>query len=96
MIAMVHQLLLFSSKYAKKIRLAYVFTFLKAVAANAPLMVAIKLIDMLIKGEAEFKTAAYAAAAMLILLSIQAVYKILQTGCKHEQGITCLQKSGLS
>jgi len=73
MIAMVHQLLLFSGKYARKIRLAYVFTFLKAVAANAPLMIAVKLIDMLIKGEAEFKTAAYAAAAMLLLLAVQAI-----------------------
>ena len=70
---MVHQLLLFSGKYARKIRLAYVFTFLKAVAANAPLMIAVKLIDMLIKGEAEFKTAAYAAAAMLLLLAVQAI-----------------------
>ena len=73
MIAMVHQLLLFTGTYARTIRLAYVFTFLKAVAANAPLMVAVKLIDMLIKGEAEFKTAAYAAAAMLLLLAVQAV-----------------------
>lgn len=73
MIAMVHQLLLFTGKYARKIRLAYLFTFLKAVAANAPLMVAVKLIDMLIKGYAEIKTVIYAAAVMLLLLAVQAV-----------------------
>ena len=73
MIAMVHQLLVFTGTYARKIRLAYLFTFLKAVAANAPLMVAVKLIDMLIKGEAEVKTAIYAAAVMLLLLAIQAI-----------------------
>ena len=73
MIAMVHQLLVFTGTYARKIRLAYLFTFLKAVAANAPLMVAVKLIDMLIKGEAEIKTAVYAAAVMLLLLAIQAI-----------------------
>ena len=73
MIAMVHQLLVFTGKYARKIRLAYLFTFLKAVAANAPLMVAVKLIDMLIKGEAEIKTAIYAAAVMVLLLAVQAV-----------------------
>ena len=73
MIAMVHQLLVFTGTYARKIRLAYLFTFLKAVAANTPLMVAVKLIDMLIKGEAEIKTAIYAAAVMLVLLAVQAV-----------------------
>ena len=73
MIAMVHQLLVFTGTYARKIRLAYLFTFLKAVAANAPLMVAVKLIDMLIKGEADIKTAIYAAAVMLLLLAIQAI-----------------------
>ena len=73
MIAMVHQLLVFTGTYAWKIRLAYLFTFLKAVAANAPLMVAVKLIDMLIKGEADIKTAIYAAAVMLLLLAIQAI-----------------------
>ena len=73
MIAMVHRLLVFTGTYARKIRLAYLFTFLKAVAANTPLMVAVKLIDMLIKGEAEIKTAIYAAAVMLVLLAVQAV-----------------------
>ena len=73
MIAMVHQLLVFTGTYAWKIRLAYLFTVLKAVAANAPLMVAVKLIDMLIKGEADIKTAIYAAAVMLLLLAIQAI-----------------------
>lgn len=73
MIAMVHQLLVFTGKYARKIRLAYLFTFLKAIAANAPLMVAVKLIDMLIKGQAEIKTVIYAAAVMLLLLAVQAV-----------------------
>ena len=73
MIAMVHQLLVFTGTYARKIRLAYLFTFLKAVAANAPLMVAVKLIDILIKGEADIKTAIYAAAVMLLLLAIQAI-----------------------
>ena len=73
MIAMVHQLLVFTGTYARKIRLAYLFTFLKAVAANAPLMVAVKLIDMLIKGEADIKTAIYAAAVMLLLPAIQAI-----------------------
>lgn len=73
MIAMVHQLLVFTGTYARKIRLAYLFTFLKAIAANAPLMVAVKLIDMLIKGEADIKTAIYAAAVMLLLLAIQAI-----------------------
>ena len=73
MIAMVHQLLVFTGTYARKIRLAYLFTFLKAVAANTPLMVAVKLIDMLIKGEADIKTAIYAAAVMLLLLAIQAI-----------------------
>lgn len=70
---MVHQLLVFTGTYAWKIRLAYLFTFLKAVAANAPLMVAVKLIDMLIKGEADIKTAIYATAVMLLLLAIQAI-----------------------
>lgn len=73
MIAMVHQLLVFTGTYARKIRLAYLFTFLKATAANAPLMVAVKLIDMLIKGKADIKTAIYAAAVMLLLLAIQAI-----------------------
>ena len=73
MIAMVHQLLVFTGTYAWKIRLAYLFTFLKAIAANAPLMVAVKLIDMLIKGKADIKTAIYAAAVMLLLLAIQAI-----------------------
>ena len=70
---MVHQLLVFTGTYARKIRLAYLFTFLKAVAANAPLMVAVKLIDILIKGKADIKTAIYAAAVMLLLLAIQAI-----------------------
>ena len=73
MIAMVHRILKFTGTYASKIRWAYLFTFLKAVAANAPLMIAVKLIDMLMKGEASIAAAGYAALAMLLLFAVQAV-----------------------
>ena len=73
MIAMVHRILKFTGTYASKIRWAYLFTFLKAVAANAPLMIAVKLIDMLMKGEASIAGAGYAALAMLLLFAVQAV-----------------------
>ena len=73
MITMIHHILIFTGKYAAKIRLAYLFTFIKAVAANAPLMIAVHLIDMLIKGAADFKTVGYAAATLPVLLGIQAV-----------------------
>ena len=70
MIAMVHRILKFTGTYASKIRWAYLFTFLKAVAANAPLMIAVKLIDMLMKGEASIAAAGYAALAMLLLFAV--------------------------
>ena len=73
MIAMVHRILKFTGTYASKIRWAYLFTFLKAVAANAPLMIAVKLIDMLMKGKASIAAAGYAALAMLLLFAVQAV-----------------------
>ena len=73
MIAMVHRILKFTGTYASKIRWAYLFTFLKAVAANAPLMIAVKLIDMLMKGEASIAAAGYAALAMLLLFAVQTI-----------------------
>ena len=75
MIAMVHRILKFSGAYAKRIRLAYLFAFLKAVVANVPLMIAIFLIDILMQKKANIGIVIYTTIGMLCCLLLQAIFQ---------------------
>lgn len=75
MIAMVHRILKFSGAYAKRIRLAYLFAFLKTVVANVPLMIAIFLIDILMQKKANIGIVIYTTIGMLCCLLLQAIFQ---------------------
>ena len=75
MIAMVHRILKFSGAYAKRIRLAYLFAFLKAVVANVLLMIAIFLIDILMQKKANIGIVIYTTIGMLCCLLLQAIFQ---------------------
>ena len=54
MIQMLHRILKFcGGRFAAKIRIAYLFTFLKAICPNAPIFVAVWLMRLLMDGTAD-------------------------------------------
>ncbi len=88
MIAMVHRILKFSGAYAKRIRLAYLFAFLKAVVANVPLMIAIFLIDILMQKKANIGIFIYTTFGILCCLLLKEIFQIfadrLQSGTGYQ------------
>lgn len=74
MISSVHRILKFSGKYALRIRAAYLFSFLKSFCSNAPLMIAVLTINMLMGKTLTVISCFYIAAAMLILLLFGAFF----------------------
>ena len=77
MIALVHRIVKFSGKYAAKIRIAYVFFFLKSACANAPVMLAMWLVNLLLEKRAALLDILAAAGAMIGFLAAQAVFQNL-------------------
>ncbi len=77
MIALVHRIVKFSGKYAAKIRIAYVFFFLKSACANAPVMLAMWLVNLLLEKRAALPDILAAAGAMIGFLAAQAVFQNL-------------------
>ena len=75
MLALVRQIMRFCGPYAKRIRLAWVFSFLRALCANAPLVVAVVLVNLIVEGGCTVATCLIAAATMVALLVLQSVFQ---------------------
>lgn len=75
MISLVRHIMRFCGPYARRIRIAWIFSFLKSVCANAPIFVAIVLVGLLMQGEASYEICVAAAAAMGVLLALQSVFQ---------------------
>ncbi|EPD78513.1 ABC transporter ATP-binding protein [Atopobium sp. oral taxon 199] len=88
MLRLVHRILVFSGSYARRIRLAYGFTFLKSFCANMPLMLAIISLNLLLDDRATPLTCCFLAAGMLVLLALQSIFHYLsdrmQSGTGYE------------
>ncbi len=78
MIRMVHRILKFcGSKYAARIRIAYIFSFLKSICQNAPIFVAVLLLRQLMEGTANVITCCIMAGVLLLFLALGAVFQNL-------------------
>ncbi|MBQ9685700.1 MAG: ABC transporter ATP-binding protein [Oscillospiraceae bacterium] len=78
MIQMVHRILQFcGGRFAAKIRIAYLFTFLKSICQNAPIFVAVWLMRLLMDGTADVAVCCLAALALLSFLFLGAVFQNL-------------------
>lgn len=88
MIAWLRKIMKFCGPYAKRIRVAWVFSFLKSFCANAPYMVAVVLVNMLLEGSLQPVHCVVAAVVLVALLVLQSVFQNitdrLQSGTGYE------------
>ena len=78
MIAMVHRILSFcGGRFAAKIRVAYLFSFLKSICQNAPIFVAVWLMRELMDGTADVSVCCLSAAVLLLFLALGTVFQNL-------------------
>lgn len=77
MLAMVHRLLVFCGAHARRVRLAYLFTFLRSICATIPIVVSIVLINLIIEGSATIASCIYAAFALVCSLAPQTLFQYL-------------------
>jgi len=78
MIRMVHRILRFcGGKYALRIRIAYIFSFLKSVCQNAPVGVAIFIMRKLMDGTASVLMCCAAAGVLLLFLALGTLFQNL-------------------
>ena len=78
MIKMVHRILRFcGGKFAVRIRIAYVFSFLKSICQNAPIFVAVWVLRKLMAGTADVVTCCISAGMLLGFLVLGAVFQNL-------------------
>ena len=70
MLGLVHRILRFSGSYARHIRLAYLFTFLRAFCINMPLMLAVYALNIFLSDEATALTLFLLAAGMVVLFVV--------------------------
>ena len=77
MIGMIRQILKFSGKYAKRIRIAYITVFLHALLLNVPIMAAILTVDQYLSGRLELKSCVKSAVILFAAFLLQAICKNL-------------------
>ena len=78
MIGMVHRILKFcGGHFAAKIRIAYLFSFLKSICQNAPIFVAVWIMRKLMDGTADVITCCLSAGALLIFFALGTVFQNL-------------------
>ena len=75
MLGLVRQIMKFCGPYAKRIRLAWVFSFLRAFCANVPLVVAVVLVNLLLEGGLTPAGCVIAAAVMVVLMVLQSLFQ---------------------
>lgn len=75
MLGLVRQIMRFCGPYAKRIRIAWIFAFLKSLCANAPIVVAVVLVNMLVEGMLDAMGCIVAAVLLLALIVLQSVFQ---------------------
>ena len=78
MIGMVHRILkLCGGHFAAKIRIAYLFSFLKSISQNAPIFVAVWIMRKLMAGKADVITCFLSAAILLVFFALGTIFQNL-------------------
>lgn len=90
MIRMVRSILKFSGSYAGRIRTAYVFSFLKSMFSNAPIFIAVIVLNLLIEGRLDIMGCCGATAALLIFFVLTAVFQNLSDRFQSTAGYEML------
>lgn len=76
MIQMVHRILIFcGGRHARRIRSAYLFSFLKSLCQNAPIFVAVILVRGLMEGTATVSDCIVTAGILLFFFAVGAVFQ---------------------
>ena len=87
MISMVHRILVFcGKKYARRIRCAYLFAFLKSVCQNAPVFAAVWIFGKLTDGSAALSDVFLSAGLLLAALGLGAVFQNLSDRFQSSAG----------
>lgn len=87
MLRMVHRILRFCDrKNAFRIRIAYIFSFLKSFAQNAPIMAAVFFIRSLIENRATVSTCCMMAGLLLIFMALGAVFQNISDRLQSSAG----------
>lgn len=87
MIRILHKLLLFcDKKNARRIRLAYIFSFLNAIAQNAPIMAGIFMIRALMEGSADVLTCSMMAGMLLVFFALGAFFRHMSDRLQSSAG----------
>lgn len=88
MLRMIRRVLKFAGNKANKIRLAFLFSFLKSVCANMPIMLAIMTISLIIEDKMQPITCVYLSILLIVMLILQSVFQHisdrLQSGAGYE------------
>ena len=78
MIGMVHRILKFcGGHFAAKIRMAYLFSFLKSICQNAPIFVAVWMMRKLMDGTADVIICCLSAAVLLVFFALGTIFQNL-------------------
>ena len=77
MIGLMRKIVKYTGKYAVRIRISYIFAFLKSFCAKAPYLVALFLINELMEKRADISTCIISAAILFLFLVLQSVFTAL-------------------
>jgi len=77
MIGLMRKIVKYTGKYAVRIRISYIFAFLKTFCAKAPYLVALFLINELMEKRADISTCIISAAILFLFLVLQSVFTAL-------------------
>jgi len=77
MIGLIQKIVKYTGKYAIRIRISYIFAFLKSFCAKAPYLVALFLINELMEKRADISTCIISAAILFSFLVLQSVFTAL-------------------
>ncbi|MCR4557590.1 MAG: ABC transporter ATP-binding protein/permease [Saccharofermentans sp.] len=87
MIRILHKLLVFcDKKNARRIRFAYIFSFLNAFAQNAPIMAGIFMIRSLMDGTADVLTCCLMAGMLLVCFALGAFFRHMSDRLQSSAG----------
>nr|MCR5166641.1 ABC transporter ATP-binding protein [Oscillospiraceae bacterium] len=87
MLRMVHRILKFCDrKNALRIRIAYIFSFLKSFTQNAPIMAAVFLIRSLIEKSASVLTCCLMAGILLLFMALSALFQNISDRLQSSAG----------
>ncbi len=77
MIASVHRILKFSGPFAGRIRAAYLFSLLKSICNNLPIMISVYIINSLMEGSFRMPHCIFLACLMVLVLVLGALFQNL-------------------